>query len=106
MANKINKKAIKKSKTKSKSKSPAKNKEKKDKKQPATVVIEKQLRKRVHKVKSTKSDNQPKQHVELVISEVKTKQIVKAAGDKTLIEIIDDTKSGIPAKSELEQKVC
>ncbi len=32
--------------------------------------------------------------------------LTKKSGEKTLIEIIEDTRSGVPAKSELESKVC
>ncbi len=31
--------------------------------------------------------------------------LVKASGERTLVEIIEDTRSGVPAKSELESKV-
>lgn len=31
--------------------------------------------------------------------------MARPKGEKTLIEIIEDTKSGVPAKSELETKV-
>lgn len=32
-------------------------------------------------------------------------QVAKKEGQKTLIEIIEDSRSGIPAKSEIESKV-
>lgn len=32
-------------------------------------------------------------------------QIAKKEGEKTLIEIIEDSRSGIPAKSEIENRV-
>lgn len=35
-----------------------------------------------------------------------THQLVKASGERTLVEIIEDTRSGKPAKSEIDSKVC
>ncbi|CDW72041.1 myb domain-containing protein [Stylonychia lemnae] len=55
-------------------------------------------------VESDDEFNEKKQIVQLIRKEDQNYTVCKKQGEKTLIEIIEDTKSGVPAKSELEIK--
>jgi hypothetical protein len=84
---------------------PTKSSQLKSKKTPKPQNLKQEvLGKRVTRSKKMDAVSEEVEVVETIQPEKKV-EVYKPNGEKTLLEIIKDPKSGIPAKSEIEKKV-